>query len=286
MNGVDLYYEVAGEGFPLVWSHELGGASESWDAQVRFFSRYYQVITYNDRGYPPSGVPTDPSAYSQEQSVEDLYRLLQHLGMKQAYVGGLSMGGGLALSFGLAYPDMAKGLIVAGAGTGATDPKRFSKECNAFADRLDNEGIEGWARDYADGPTRRQLKRKDPKGWERFRDGLLAHSALGTALTLRGVQGKRTSILALEQELLQLQVPTLIVVGDEDDPCLEPALFMKRRIPRSGIVVLPQSGHTVNLEEPELFNKAVLDFLVAIEDNRWQGRDEGSGVGFLTDAHQ
>jgi pimeloyl-ACP methyl ester carboxylesterase len=114
----------------------------------------------------------------------------------------------------------------------------------------------------------------------------LNHSALGTALTLRGVQGKRTSILALEQELLQLQVPTLIVAGDEDDPCLEPALFMKRRISRSGIVVLPQSGHTVNLEEPELFNKAVLDFLIAVEDNRWQGRDEGSGVGFLTDAHQ
>lgn len=284
INGVNLFYEVTGRGFPLVWSHEFAGASESWSGQVRSFSRRYRVITYNARGYPPSGVPTDPQAYSQEQSVADLYGLLRHLDVAQAYVGGLSMGGGVALSFGLAHPDMARALIVAGAGTGSTDPERFARQCEEFASRIQREGMATWAEGYAAGPTRVQLQRKHPRAWGLFKRGLVAHSALGSALTFRGVQGKRPAIFALEPELKRLQVPTLIIVGDEDEPCLEPAVFMKRAIPRSGLVVLPQTGHAVNLEEPGLFNRAVLDFLTAVEAGRWAERKRGSGVGFLADA--
>ena len=92
INGVNLYYQVTGEGFPLVLCREFGGDYKSWDPQVKFFSRRYQVITYNARGWPPSQVPSDPSAYSQEQSVGDLYSLLNHLGIQRAFIGGLSIG--------------------------------------------------------------------------------------------------------------------------------------------------------------------------------------------------
>jgi pimeloyl-ACP methyl ester carboxylesterase len=114
-----------------------------------------------------------------------------------------------------------------------------------------------------------QLLRKDPKGGREFYQQFLAHSALGSANTLRGVQMKRPTIFALESKLQQLEVPTLIMTGDEDDASLEPAIFMKRNIPGSGLVVFRQSGHAINLEEPDLFNWAVLDFLTAVEAGRW-----------------
>ena len=281
LNSVGIFYEETGEGFPLVLSHELAGSYESWNAQVSYFSRRYRVITYNARGYPPSDVPSHLDDYSQEQAVEDLYLLLQHLSIRSAYVGGLSMGGNMALFFGLRHPDVAKALIVAGAGTGSTDPGQFTEQSEAYAERLEREGITGLA-DYLQGPARIRFLRKDPRGWAKFADLFSHHSAAGKALTLRGYQARRPSIFSLEGELKALQVPTLIITGDEDDPCLEPAIFMKRCIPRSGLVVLPQSGHAINLEEPELFNRSIADFLTAVEAGGWAASETGSGIGFMT----
>ena len=281
VDGVNLYYEVTGEGFPLVWAHEFAGDSQSWDAQVKFFSRRYQVITYNARGYAPSDVPVDPAAYSQAQAVQDLYSLLRHLGIEQAYVGGLSMGGGTALNFGLTHPKMTKALIVAGAGSGSVSPDLWRQETEATARRFETEGMEKVSEDYALGPTRVQFQRKDPKGWAEFKQALSGHSTLGATLTFRGVQIKRATIFELEPELKQLQVPTLIVIGDEDEPCVEPAIFMKRNIPSAGLVILPMSGHTINLEEPDLFNRIVLDFLISVEAGRWPGRELPSAATHL-----
>ena len=281
INGVNLYYEVHGEGFPLVWSHEFGGDYRSWETQVRFFTRRYQVITYCARGYPPSDVPTELDAYSQEQAVEDLRGLLAHLGIGQAHVGGLSMGGNVALNFGLTHPRMAKSLIVAGTGSGSDDPETFEKRVTEFAQRMETGGMEAM-RDYSRGPSRVQLQRKDPKGWQEFSDQLSEHSPIGSALTFRGVQGRRPPIYALEDRLRALDVPTLIMVGDEDDACIKPSIFMKRCIPASGLAMLPQSGHGINLEEPDLFNRIVLDFLTAVESGKWAKRDAGAASGSLT----
>ena len=271
-NGVNIYYEVTGEGYPLVWSHEFAGSHESWETQVRFFTRRYQVITYAARGWPPSDVPSDPEAYSQEQVVNDLYLLLRHLGIDQAHIGGLSMGGSVALNFGIAHPEMARSLIVASAGSGTTNREEFLTNGQAISERLLSEGMEPVANDYAKTDTRLQLLRKDPRGWEEFRRLLASHSALGSALTFRGFIMKRPTIYALEDSLRRLRVPTLIIIGDEDEPCIEPAVFMKRNIPSSGLSVLPQSGHTINLEEPDLFNRTALDFLNAVEADRWPER--------------
>ena len=281
VNGANLYYEVHGDGFPLVWSHEFAGDYRSWQPQVRFFARRYRVVVYSARGYPPSDVPTDPEAYSQELAVEDLRALMDELSIRQAHVGGLSMGGNVALNFGLAHPGMARSLVVAGAGTGSEDPETFRRRCHELADRMETGGMAAMA-DYARGPARVQLLRKDPQGWQEFADQFAEHSGLGSALTFRGVQAERPPIYDLENRLRALEVPTLIMIGDEDEPCIEPGIFMKRCIPRSGLVVLPRSGHAINLEEPDLFNRALLDFLTAVEADKWGRREPGELSGSLT----
>jgi pimeloyl-ACP methyl ester carboxylesterase len=179
------------------------------------------------------------------------------------------MGGNVALNFGIAHPDMAKALIIAATGSGTTDRENFESRMEDLARRLETEGMKTAAERYVCEPNRVQLPRKDPKSGQEFYEGFVSHSAIGSALTVRGVMLKRPTIFALESKLQQLKVPTLIMVGDEDANCIEPALFMKRNITRSGLVVFPQAGHAINLEEPAIFNRMVLDFLTSVEAGKW-----------------
>ena len=273
-DGVNIHYEVAGQGAPLLFSHEFAGDITSWEPQVNFFTRRYQVITYCHRGYPPSDVPDDPELYSQEHLVSDMRELLVHLGIEQAHIAGLSMGGSAAVSFAIAHPEMCRALIVASAGSGTTDRERLLASWQELSELMLAEGMEKFAEEYARGPARVQFLRKDPVGWEKFRAGLAAHSAMGSANTFRGVQMKRPTIYQLEKQLEQIDIPTLVLIGDEDEPCVEPSVFMKRHIPRSGLAVFPQAGHTINLEEPDLFNRTILDFLTAVEAGAWAKRGE------------
>jgi pimeloyl-ACP methyl ester carboxylesterase len=160
---------------------------------------------------------------------------------------------------------------VAGAGYGSKLDERdtYLRDCAAIADWMEREGMDKVAATYASGPTRVQFIDKDPKGWAEFRDLLKQQSAVGHALTMRGIQMMRPSIYELGDKMTKLDVPTLIMTGDEDEPCLEPALFMKRMIPAAGLVVLPKSGHTINLEEPDAFNRAIFDFVTAVDAGRW-----------------
>ena len=270
-NGVEIYYQVAGEGYPLVMAHEFAGDITSWEPQVNYFSRRYRVITYCHRGYPPSEVPNDPEAYSQDLQVEDLYRLLQYLGIEQAHIGGLSMGGTLTVGFAIAHPEMCRSLVIASAGAGSDsgDRERLVASWQSLSESMMTEGMEKFADGYARGAERLQFLRKDPVGWAKFHAGLVAHSALGSSLTFRGVQMKRKTIYQLEGELQNIRIPTLVMIGDEDGPCVDPAIFMKRNIPGAGLAVFPQAGHTINLEEPDLYNRTVSDFLTAVEAGKW-----------------
>jgi pimeloyl-ACP methyl ester carboxylesterase len=278
VNGINLYYEETGAGTPLVFVHEFAGDHRSWNPQARFFARRYRCIAFNARGYPPSDVPDDPRAYSQQQAVDDIKGVLDHLGIGKAHVCGLSMGGYATLIFGTKYPDRALSLTVAGCGYGSVvaDRAAFHKDSELVARRFEDEGMAKVADFYSRGPTRVQFIDKDPAGWQEFYEQLAAGSAKGHALTLRGVQMTRPSVFDLEKDLERLEVPTLVMTGDEDEPCLEPALFMKRKIPMAGLVVLPKSGHTINLEEPEAFNRTLLDFLTAVDAGRWTRRNPAS----------
>jgi pimeloyl-ACP methyl ester carboxylesterase len=277
-DGVKLYFEEAGAGFPIVFVHEFAGDCYSYEPQLRHFARRYRCIAFNARGYPPSDVPTEPASYSQVRARDDILAILDGIGLAEAHVVGLSMGGFAALHFGMAYPTRARSLVVAGCGYGAAPGKRvqFADEVEAAARRFETVAIEESARAYALGPTRVQLRNKDLRGWEAFRAALARHSAQGSALTLRGVQRLRPSLYDLTDVLRAMTVPTLLMCGDEDEPCIEASIFMKRTIASAALVMLPRTGHTINLEEPALFNSFVADFFHQVETGRWTLRDPRS----------
>jgi pimeloyl-ACP methyl ester carboxylesterase len=277
-DGVALHTEVTGAGQPLLFIHEFAGDHRSWEPQVRYFSADYRCITYAARGYPPSDVPADPAAYSQDRAVADAIAVLDGVGAQRAHVVGLSMGGFATLHLLLRYPDRVRSAVAAGAGYGAHPDRReaFRAESEKIADAFEAEGAPQVARWYAAGPARVQFQNKNPRGWAEFAAALAEHSAAGSALTMRGVQAARPSLYALRDELAAITAPVLIVVGDEDEGCLEPALMLKRTIPTAGLATLPQTGHTANLEDPGLFNATVGRFLALAERGGWRQRDPRS----------
>ena len=274
-DGIHLHVEEAGEGLPILFVHEFGGNHESWEPQMRFFARRYRCITYAARGYPPSDVPESVEAYSQAIAVADALAVLDALGIEKAHVVGLSMGGFTTVHFGLTAPARALSLTVAGAGYGCE--KEFEDYFRAVslevADNFETKGAKEFSKIYALGASRVQFETKDPRGWRAFADRLATHSDKGAALTMRGVQARRPSFYDLEDRLNAMDVPTLVVVGDEDDHCLQPGLFLKRTIPACGLAVFPKTGHTLNLEEPAAFNALLAEFLAQVEAGRWTKRD-------------
>lgn len=272
---VKLHYEETGSGTPIVFVHEFAGDCRSWEAQMRHFGRRYRCIAFNARGFPPSDVPDDVEMYSQARARDDIKSVLDALKIKKAHIVGLSMGGFATLHFGFTYPERVLSLVVGGCGYGAQSDKRaqFAAETEAAAKRFEEIGMEQAARGYALAPSRVQFQNKDPRGWQEFADQLATNSTKGSALTMRGVQSRRPSLFDLVEQMKTIKTPTLIITGDEDWPCLEPAILMKKTIMSSGLVVMPNSGHTVNLEEPVAFNQHVADFLHAVDTGRWAHRD-------------
>jgi pimeloyl-ACP methyl ester carboxylesterase len=274
-DNVELYYEEVGSGTPIVFVHEFAGDYRSLEPQMRYFSRRYRCIAYNARGYPPSAVPAPGAGYSQARAAADIRCVLDQLKIDKAHVVGLSMGGLAVLHFGLTYPARARSLLVGGAGYGseAGERDKFRAEATTIAARLERDGMAKFAEAYAYGPTRVQFERKDPRGFAEFKQMLAEHSAEGAIGTQLGVQRERPSLFDLEAQVRALQVPMLVVTGDEDWPCLLPNIFLKRTCASAALLVLPNSGHAVNLEEPGLFNAALADFLAQVDAGRWPVRD-------------
>jgi len=275
-DGVKLYYEDSGTGRPILFIHEFAGDYRAGELQVRYFARRYRCVTYNARGYPPSDVPDGVERYSQRRAVDDAVDVLNHLAIEKAHVVGLSMGGFAALHFGVHYPDRAFSIVIGAAGMGAEPDKtaQFREEVEIVARRWESEGAQKFAPIYGSGPGREQLEMKDPRGFNEFIAQLSEHSAKGAALTLRGVQARRPSPFELVSELERMTVPVLIIHGDEDRSCLGTGAFLKRVIPSAGLMVFPKTGHTINLEEPALFNFALQDFFTQVESGRWMMRDK------------
>ena len=277
-DGARLYYEETGRGHPIVFVHEFGADHREWETQVRWFAREYRCVTYAARGYPPSDVPDGDAAYGHRHAADDIAAVLRHLAIERAHVVGLSMGAYAALLFGLRHPAMATALVLAGCGSGSVPAERasFQAQTNETAAQFLARGAAEIAPQLASSPSRVQLQNKDPRGWAEFVRHLGEHSAKGAALTLRNFQALRPSLWDFEAELRTLAVPTLIVVGDEDNPCLEPSLFLKRTIATAGLWVVPRTGHAVNLEEPAIFNRVCQDFFGTVERGRWGARDPRS----------
>ncbi len=274
-DGVKLFYEEAGTGTPIIFVHEFGGSHWSWEPQMNFFARRHRCITFAARGYPPSDVPSDVASYSQARAADDIVDVLTAAGIDKAHVVGLSMGGFATLHVGLRHPGRVLSLVAAGAGYGAEKAHEnyFKGISEQVAKNFQERGARDFAPTYAEGASRVQFQDKDPRGWKLFADRLGQHHSQGAANTMRGVQMQRPSLYDLEAEFRAMQAPLLVMTGDEDDHCVQPGLFLKRTVPRCGFAVFPKAGHTLNLEEPELFNRLLSEFIAQVEAGRWGPRD-------------
>lgn len=274
INGVRLWVEEDGSGPALVFVHEFGGDHQSWQHQVDHFKDRFRCVTYSARGYPPSDVPDTEDDYGQDIATADLLGVLDALNIDQAHVIGLSMGAYTGLRFALAHPDRLISLVAASGGSGSFPDTRahFLEETHALADTiLDQNSLN--LPGFASSATRTQLKLKNPTGWKEFANHFVEHSPLGSAYTLRRVQAGRPSLYDFEVELAAMTTPTLLMIGDEDEPCIDTNIFLKRTMPGAGLITFPKSGHLINLEDPAAFNAAIDDFLAAVATHNWPLRD-------------
>ncbi len=277
-DNVKLHYEEVGQGAPIVFVHEFAGDHRSWEPQMREFGKRYRCIAYAARGYTPSDVPADKEAYTYKHVMRDCVAVLDHLKIEQAHLIGLSMGGYTCLQVALNHPGRVRSMVLAGAGSGSvrSETAEFHKSSQALSERFLREGSQAIAETYGLGPSRVPFLVKDPRGFAEFSRMLAEHDAVGSANTSRGFQGGRPSLYDFESEIAKLTTPALIVVGDEDERCIEPSLFLKKTLSASGLVMMPKAGHVVNLEEPDLFNQCVGDFLARVDAGRWPVRDPRS----------
>jgi pimeloyl-ACP methyl ester carboxylesterase len=273
-DGVKLYYEEAGSGTPILFVHEYCGDWRSWEPQVRFFSRRHRCITYSFRGYPGSDVPADGAMYGQQHAVDDAKHMLDHLGIAKAHIVGLSQGAFATAHFGRCYADRALSLTLAGVGSGASRDahEQFKKDALTTARQIRKDGMAKYAQGLTTNPTRSRFKQKDPRGFAEFVKHLSEHPDTGAANTMENYQGKRPSLYDFEEEWKKLDVPTLIVCGDEDDPCLQPSLYLKRVLANAGLAMFAKTGHTVNIEEPDAFNRELSTFIALVEASKWTPR--------------
>ncbi|WFU06934.1 alpha/beta hydrolase (plasmid) [Rhizobium sp. CB3171] len=274
-DGIELYFEEFGSGEAIVFVHEFGGNYWSWEPQIGYFSRRYRCVTFAARGFAPSDIPENVSRYSQARAVDDIFDVMDAAKIEKAHLIGLSMGGFAVLHAALRSPDRVLSAVAAGTGYGAEKEwaDYFRNVSEGVAEKFEKLGAKEFAPVYASGPSRVQFQNKDPRGWALFAQRLGLHSDHGAANTMRGVQMRRPSLYDLEGEFKKLDVPVLVMTGDEDDHCLQTGIFLKKAISRAGLAVFPKAGHTLNLEEPDLFNRIVSEYLAQVEAGKWERRD-------------
>ncbi|HMK69759.1 MAG TPA: alpha/beta hydrolase [Xanthobacteraceae bacterium] len=272
-DGTRLYYEEAGTGTPIVFVHEFAGDYRTWEPQMRAFARGHRCVTFSARGYPPSEVPSDPARYGQDAARADVIAVMDALSIDRAHIVGHSMGAYTALHVGIRHPQRCISVTAAGCGWGSVaDPAARAAMRQLAADTakmFTEKDIAEAAALYADGPTRQAHKHKDPRGYAEFVRMLSEHSALGHAMTMAMLQARRPTLWDLEADLQRFSVPLLVIVGDEDDSCIEGSVFLKRTVPTAGLLVIPRSGHTITSEEPATFNAALAELFAAAEAGRW-----------------
>lgn len=246
INGIRIHYDVEGDGAAVLLSHGYSATGRMWEAERRALADRYRVITWDLRGHGSTECPDDPAAYSADLTVGDMRELLRHLGAARAVVGGLSLGGYVSLAFSLKYPELVRALVIADSGPGYRNPgARAAWNARAFerAADLETRGLEALAG--------RSREMREAMGDHRSARGL-AHAA-------RGMLAQQDSRVI--DGLPSIGVPTLIVVGDRDDPFLAPCRYMASKIPGARLEVVKDAGHAANLDQPEAFLRILRDFL-------------------------
>jgi len=257
INGINMYYEVHGSGAPLLFSHSFTSDSSLWTMQIPAFCQRYQFIAYDIRGQGKSDSPA--GEYSIDLFTEDLYQLVRHLGLPQFILGGLSIGGMIACHFALAHQGMLKALILAD--TAAEPPEvPLIKNPEPFIHMAETQGMEALADHVINNKLLAPHLQDNPYAVKEYRDRMMRNNVTGYVNGVRALSRMRDRTA----ELSAIRVPTLIIVGEWDTPFLKPSEVLQQKIPNARLVTIPRAGHLTNLEQPQLFDAAVLEFLEKI----------------------
>lgn len=244
--GVRIYYEEHGDGPTLLLSHGYTSTGQMWDSQVFALSKDFRILVWDMRGHGRSDSPEDPTLYSEELTVGDMAGILDICGASAAFIGGLSLGGYMSLAFYRRYPERSQALLLFDTGPGyKSDTARaaWNEHAESRARDLEDRGLEA-------------LNQSPEVAASRHR------GAQGLALAARGMLAQRDSTVM--EMLPEIAVPTLVVVGAEDTPFLAATDYMTAKIPQARKVVIPDAGHASNIDQPELFNRALRSFLESL----------------------
>lgn len=247
-DGVEIYYEVHGDGPPLLLTHGYSLTSETWHGQIEALSKHHKLVLWDMRGHGQSDYPDDPAAYSEALTVADMAALLDAVGADKAIVGGLSLGGYMSLAFYRTHPERVRALLIIDTGPGfKKDDARevWNKRAHVTGDRFDREGLEALKSAGRDG------------------SGVTHRDARGLARAARGMMPQRDARVI--ESLPNIKVPSLVVVGADDTPFLAASDYMAAKIPGAQKVVVPAAGHLVNIDQPQAFIEAVLPFLDGLD---------------------
>ena len=245
-DGVKVYYETHGEGPAVLLSHGYSATSQMWQGQAGPLGKGHRLITWDMRGHGQSDSPDDPSVYSEAHAVADMAAILDANGVQSAVIGGLSLGGYMSLAFHVAYPGRTRALMLFDTGPGYKNPK----------------AREGWNE-----TAFKRAERFDAKGLDALGSGaevrIAQHrSAAGLAHAARGMLAQFDSRVI--ESLEHIAVPTLVLVGANDQPFLGATDYMTAKIPGAQRVTIPDAGHSANIDQPEAFNEAVSAFLASL----------------------
>lgn len=243
-DGIGIYYEVHGEGPPILLTHGYSATSQMWRPQIDALSRHFTLITWDMRGHGRSDSPRDDAAYSESLTTADMAALLDHLGFSTAIIGGLSLGGYMSLAFYADYPERVESLLIIDTGPG-------------FKNDSAREGWNDYARTRAD-----EIEKAGSAAFEdRSPEQITAEHEDLTGLVYAGRHMLTQATPRVIELLPEIKVPSLVLVGAEDEPFLAAADYMAAKIPGAQKVVIPDAGHASNIDQPDAFNAAVLGFL-------------------------
>lgn len=262
---VKIYYEEhgpieAGRGRPpLVLAYGIGGNADLWDVNVAALAARRRVVLWEPRGHARSDSPEDPARYSFARWTLDLKAVLDHLGIRTAHVGGLSLGAGIATRFTLAFPGRVRSLLVTNSSSAVGLPLSVDNlvmRARSIEVTL-TQGMDAMAEfSMASNPNVANRLALDPSSKDEFYAYYRRLTPIGYANSLR-------TLLAMDHitdRLREIRVPTLLIGGDRD-PSLAPMRVMHARVRGSKLVVLSPASHFANRDQPDAWNRAAVEFL-------------------------
>jgi pimeloyl-ACP methyl ester carboxylesterase len=253
VNGIEIDYQDTGRGRPILLTHGHLSSRTAWEGQHRALADRYRVISWDIRGHGQTVSPDDPAQYSLDLTVADIRALLGHLGLERAVIGGLSLGGYVSLAFYLQHPEMVDALVICDSGPGYRNAEaraQWNERAFSRAAELEAKGLE----------SLESRSREVRESRSRHR------SAQALAHATRGILAQQGSTVI--DGLPSIGVPTLVIVGDQDQPFVAPCEYMAKKIPGARLETIAGAGHSSNLDQPDAFNRVLLDFLGSLPPGR------------------